>query len=117
MERTRELVRYVVGQSRPRHDETPRADRRERRFDPGVSAGRNGERLEERMLGLDALDTVRVGHDEPSAAGRLGHGREAGPSESAAPERRRATVLDHGRAVACAVEQDRLEVELLIQTE
>src|SRR5262249_61431384 len=50
MERTREPIGYVVGQSRPRHDETPRADRGERRFDPGVSAGRNGERLEERVL-------------------------------------------------------------------
>src|SRR3989442_15881675 len=117
VESMREAVGYVFGQSRPRHDEAPRADGGQWGLDPGVGTGRDRERLEQGVLGLDAFYPIRVRHDEASAARRLGHRHESGPAESAAPERRHTPVLDHDRAVARAVEVHRLEIALLIQAE
>ena len=63
------------------------------------------------MRAISAL----VGHDEAAALLALGHRREARPAGPAAPQRRRATVHDHGRAVAGALQIDGLEVLVLVQ--
>ena len=67
------------------------------------------------MLGADPRDLAGVGRDEARAAGASRHRGEAGPADARAPQRRSAAVQHHGRAVAGAVEIDRLEILVLLQ--
>jgi hypothetical protein len=69
------------------------------------------------VLREDARDLALARRDEARAAGRVGHRRKARPADAAAPQRRDAPVLNHGRAVARALEIDRLEVAVAIHAE
>src|SRR6266542_3278684 len=69
------------------------------------------------MLGANARDLARVGCDEACAAGALRHRGKTRPADARAPQRGGTTVLHDGRAVAGAVEIDRLEVLVLLQAD
>ncbi len=69
------------------------------------------------MLGPDARDLGRVRCDEPRATRACRHARKAGPGDAGPPERRGPSVQYHRRSVAGAVEIDRLEILVLLQSE
>src|SRR5256712_2360259 len=117
VERAGQAIRDVVGEGGTRHEEAPRADRREGSVEPRVRAGGDAHRLENRVGRRAATDPVGVGCEKPRARGPLRDRAEPGPAETAAPERRHAPVEHHGGAVARAVEVDGLEVALLIEPE
>ena len=59
-------------------------------------------------------DLVGARIEEARAPVGFRHGRESGPADPSAPQRRRATLEHHLRTVAGRLEKDRLEVALLI---
>src|SRR5213076_985955 len=63
-----EAIRDIVTEGGARHDEAPRADRRERRVEPRVDASGYAHRLEKGVLRQDPLDPVSVGHDTGAVA-------------------------------------------------
>src|SRR5258707_13474416 len=69
------------------------------------------------MLGPDARDLRGTGCDEAGAPGARRPRRKSGPADAGAPECRDPAVLHHRRAVAGAVEIDRLEVLVLLQSQ
>ena len=109
VQRPRQPIGDVVGQVLARQDKAPGADRVDRRVLVRIAAGRHRQRLEKGVLGPDARDLVGVRRDEARAAGLCRHRREAGPADAGAPEGRDPSVQHHRRAVAGAVEIDRLE--------
>jgi hypothetical protein len=117
MQRLRDAVCGVVAEAWPRHDERPRAERLDRRVLTRVRSGGHGQRLEERVLGLDLPKPIRVGNDEARTARCFRHRREPGPPDAAAPERRDATIVHHHGAIAGPIEIDGLEVALGIEAE
>src|SRR5438093_4333053 len=117
VQRAGEAIRDVVGQRGTREDQAPGPDRRQRRAEARIGAGRDRERLQERVLHLDLLDPGRVGHEEARAGRATGDGGEPGPADAAAPQRRRAAVEHHGRTVAGPVQEDGREVARLIEAQ
>ena len=69
------------------------------------------------MLVADRLDLLAARHDESRAVRVVGHLDEARPSQAAAPQRHRAPVQHQGRPLGAAVEIDRLEVLIEIETQ
>ena len=59
--------------------------------------------------------SLGVGRDEAGAARALRHRGKARPADAGAPQRRGAAVLHHRRAIAGAIEIDRLEILVLLQ--
>src|SRR5262249_33287783 len=115
MKRTGETVGGVVAKRRPGENEAEGSDRLQRCVDARIAAGGDGDGLQESVPGADACGFVRARCNEAPAF--LGHRREAGPTDAAAPQSRRPSVEHHGGAVAGAVEIDRLEVAVGIQAE
>ncbi len=117
VERAGQPIGHLVGERRARHDEAPRAHRDQVRGLPRVRAGGHPHHLEERMLGLDAVDAVQIGHQEARARGPASHRREAGPAQPAAPQRGHGPVQHHPGPVARRLEEHGLEVAVPLEAQ
>ena len=117
VQRAGQPIGDVVGQVFACENETPGADRGDRRRLVRIAVGGHRQRLEKCVPGADARDLVGVRRDESRAAGAFRHRGESGPADAGAPQRGGAAVQHHRRPVAGAFEIDRLEILVLLQPE
>src|SRR5258708_19220711 len=69
------------------------------------------------MLGADARDLLGVRGNESRPTRALAHGLESRPADTRTPQRRGASIQHHRRSVAGAIEIDRLEILVLLQSQ